>query len=284
MKDREIWAIAGFVVMAYAISWSIWFAGMISIDGLTGVGDERFFAFLLAGSFGPSVAALLTAGLTGGRSSIVSLLKRLFLVKVDWRVYVVAFFLMPGIGLVFYLILGITAKIALWKIATTMIALVPVNALLGGVIFGVGPLGEEMGWRGVLQSRLQRRGNPAATAIIVGLVWAFWHLPAFRFADFRNGLDLSQFVVLYPVSTILIAFVMGHLWRWSHGSLFVAILFHAVLNTVTVDLMRENWWDYGAFSALQIYLVILAIFALTAGAVEILARTVFRRSVPETLR
>ena len=282
MKDRGIWSIAGFVVIAYAISWTIWFAGIISIDGLTGLEDERFSPFLLAGSFGPSAAALLIVGFTGGRSSIVSLLKRMFLVKVDWRVYVVTFFLMPGIGLVFYLILGISAKISLWKIATTMIALVPVNALLGGVIFGVGPLGEEMGWRGVLQHRLQGRRNSVATAIIVGLAWAFWHLPAYRFADFRNGLDLSQFVILYPMSTILVAFVMGHLWRWSSGSLFIAILFHAVLNTMTVDLTRDNWWNFGDFDALQIYLVILAIFALTACAAEILARTVFRRSEPAT--
>ena len=284
MEDRGIKSILGFVVIAYAISWAIWLAGIVSIEGLTSLEDERFSGFLLAGSFGPSVAALVIAGFTGGRSSIVSLLKRLILVRVNWRVYVITFFLMPGIGLVFYLVLGISAKIALWKIATTMIALVPVNALLGGVIFGLGPLGEEMGWRGVLQSRLQGRANPVTTAIIVGLVWAFWHLPAFRFADFRNGLELSQFIVLYPISTILIAFIMGHLWRWSNGSLFIAIFFHAVLNTTAVDLTRDNWWNFGDSSAVQIYLVILAIFALTACAAELLARTVFRRSAPESSR
>ena len=284
IHDRGIWPIALFIIIAYAISWAIWFAGLISIDGLTGLEDERFSTFLLAGSFGPSVAALMIVGFTGGRSSIVGLLMRLLVVKVDWRVYVATFFLMPCTGLVLYILLGISAKLSLWKIATTMIALVPVNALLGGVIFGVGPVGEEMGWRGFLQSRLKDRGSSASTAIIVGLAWAFWHLPVFRFADFRNGLDLSQFVMLYPISTILIAFIMGHLWRWSNGSLFVAIFFHAVVNTMAVDLTRDNWWDFGTYSALQIYLVILAIFALTACAVEVLDRTVFRRSVPEALQ
>ncbi|MCX5800857.1 MAG: CPBP family intramembrane metalloprotease [Candidatus Eisenbacteria bacterium] len=270
-----------FVVIAYAISWAIWLTGILSIDGLTSIEDERFAGFLLAGSFGPTVAALVMAGFTAGRSSIVSLLKRLILVRVNWRVYVVTLFLMPVIGLVFYLVLGISAKIALWKIATTMVALVPLNALLGGVIFGFGPLGEEMGWRGFLQSHLQGRVNSVTTAIIVGLVWAFWHLPAFRFADFRNGLDWSQFVVLYPISTILLAFIMGHLWRWSNGSLFIAIFFHAVLNTTAVNLTRDNWWDFGDLTAVQIYLSILAIFALTACATELLSRTVLRQSEPE---
>ena len=280
-KHRELRSIVAFVVIAYAISWAIWLTGILSIDGLTSIEDERFAGFLLAGSFGPTVAALVMAGFTAGRSSIVGLLKRLILVRVNWRVYVVTFFLMPVIGLVFYLVLGISAKIALWKIATTMIALVPLNALLAGIIFGFGPLGEEMGWRGFLQSHLQGRVNSVTTAIIVGLVWAFWHLPAFSFADFRNGLGWWQFVLLYPISTILIAFTMGHLWRWSKGSLFIAIFFHAVLNTTGVNLTRNNWWDFGDLTALQIYLIILAIFALTACATELLSRVVFRQSEPE---
>ena len=280
MKHREIVHSLAFVVIAYAISWAIWLTGMSSLDGLTSIEDKRFAGFLLAGSFGPTIAALVMAGFTGGRLSIVSLLKRLVLVRVNWRVYVVTFFLLPVIGLVFYLTLGIATKIALWKIATTMIALVPLNALLGGIIFGFGPLGEEMGWRGFLQSRLQGRLNPVTTAIIVGLVWAFWHLPAFRFADFRNGLGWTQFAVLFPISTILIAFIMGHLWRWSNGSLFIAIFFHAVLNTTAVNLTRDNWWSLGDLSPVRVYLIILAVFALTACATELLSRRAFRQSQP----
>jgi len=278
MRHRETRSILAFVVIAYAISWAIWLTGIVSIDGMTGIEDERFAGFLLAGSFGPTAAALVVAGFAGGRAAVVSLLKRLILVRVNWRVYIATFFLLPAIGLVFYLVLGISAKIAVWKIAVTMIALVPVNAFMSGIVFGVGPLGEEMGWRGFLQDRLRGRTRSIAAAIIVGLVWAFWHLPAFRFADFRNGLSWPQFVVLYPISTILIAFIMGHLWRWSNGSLFIAMFFHAVLNTTAVNLMRDNWWDFGDLTALQIYLIILAIFALTACATELVSRKMFRES------
>ena len=277
MKNGGIKPILAFIVIAYAVSWAIWLTGIALTDGLTGVEDERFAGYLLAGSFGPTAAALLVTGLVGGRAAVVRLLKRLILVRVNWRVYVAAFFLLPVMGLAFYLALGISAKIALWKIAVTMIALVPVNAFMGGIIFGVGPLGEEMGWRGFLQDRLSGRARSSLNAIIVGIVWALWHFPAFRFADFRNGLGWAPFVALYPISTILIAFIMGHLWRWSNGSLFVAIFFHAVLNTTAVNLMRENWWDFGGRTALQIYAIILAIFALTACAAELLSRTVFHK-------
>jgi len=56
------------------------------------------------------------------------------------------------------------------------------------------------------------------------------------------------------------------------------MFFHAVLNTSAVNLMRDNWWDFGDLTALQIYLIILVIFALTACATELVSRTMFRES------
>ena len=38
------------------------------------------------------------------------------------------------------------------------------------------------------------------------------------------------------------------------GSLFIAMCFHAVLNTTAVNLTRANWWDFGDLTAVQIYL------------------------------
>jgi membrane protease YdiL (CAAX protease family) len=279
MKNRDIQSMVAFVSMTYGVSWTIWLTGILAIPGLTSIGDERFWWFLFAGSFAPTIAALVTTGLFSGRLSIGSLLKRLILVKVNWKIYGITFFLLPVIGITTYLGLGIAYKIDLWKIAITAIALGPVNALLGGVIFGVGPLGEEMGWRGFLQDRLQGHLNSVVTAIIVGLIWAIWHFPAaIFFEDFRNGISLAQFIMLYPISTILASFIMAHLWRWSKGSLFIAIFFHAVMNTTANYLVSTGWWDFGDLTPLQSYLIILVIFALMASATELLSRTVLRPS------
>lgn len=285
MKNREIQSIVIFVSITYVVTWAIWLTGILTIPGLTSIADERFGWFLFAGSFVPTLSALVTAGLFGGRSSIGDLLKRLVLVKVNWKIYGITFFLLPVIGIITYLGLGIAYKIELWKIAITAIPLIPINALMGGVIFGVGPLGEEMGWRGFLQDRLQGRLNSVVTAIIIGLIWAIWHFPAaIFFEDFRNGISLAQFIVLYPISAIFISFVMGHLWRWSKGSLFIAIFFHAVMNTTADYLLSTGWWDFGDLTPLQIYVIILVVFALMAGATELLSRTVLRPSASTSSR
>ena len=42
-----------------------------------------------------------------------------------------------------------------------------------------GPLGEEPGWRGLLLPTLAERSTFPVAGIVVGIVWAIWHLPLF---------------------------------------------------------------------------------------------------------
>lgn len=61
-----------------------------------------------------------------------------------------------------------------------------------------GPLGEEPGWRGFAQPRLQSKWSPLASAAILGLVVAGWHVPlAF----------ISQFDLVLPdiATNVLVA-------------------------------------------------------------------------------
>jgi len=41
------------------------------------------------------------------------------------------------------------------------------------------PLGEEPGWRGYAPPKLQCMVGPFRATILLGLVWALWHLPLF---------------------------------------------------------------------------------------------------------
>jgi hypothetical protein len=56
----------------------------------------------------------------------------------------------------------------------------------------------------------------------------------------------------------------------------IAIFFHAVSNiTVDIYLLNARWWDFGDLTQLQIYLIILLVFALMASATELLSRKIF---------
>jgi uncharacterized protein len=43
----------------------------------------------------------------------------------------------------------------------------------------IGPLPEEIGWRGYLLDRLQLRWNALAASLVLGMIWWSWHLPLF---------------------------------------------------------------------------------------------------------
>jgi uncharacterized protein len=263
-----------FVILAYALSWAVWLWGLARLGDASGVGDERFAPYLLAGSFGPTVAALAATYARGGGTAVTALLKRLIQIKAPWAAYLFIFLALPTAGIGLHLLAGVPAQIPLWQIGLTMLPLAPLNALFGGIIFGYGPLGEEMGWRGVMQEELGPV-NVWTAALLIGAVWSGWHLPLFQFADFRAGLDLLLFAPLYTLSLILASATMGHIWRWTGGSLFAAIFYHAMINITAARLTDGDWWDLAGVSNLGLYGLIVGAFLITAVAAELLNRTYF---------
>ncbi|WP_082663009.1 CPBP family intramembrane glutamic endopeptidase [Thermococcus sp. 2319x1] len=45
------------------------------------------------------------------------------------------------------------------------------------MLFLGGPLQEEFGWRGYASPRLQANHSALVSSVIIGVLWAFWHLP-----------------------------------------------------------------------------------------------------------
>jgi membrane protease YdiL (CAAX protease family) len=87
-------------------------------------------------------------------------------------------------------------------------------------------LGEETGWRGYALPRLQRDRSARSATLIVGLLWAFWHLPAFFY-----NFELTVFgMVAFVVSILSGAVVLTWLFNSTRGSLIPAILWHGSFN------------------------------------------------------
>nr|WP_275981983.1 CPBP family intramembrane glutamic endopeptidase [Frigidibacter sp. ROC022] len=88
--------------------------------------------------------------------------------------------------------------------------------------------GEETGWRGYLLPRLLERTGPLRASLVLGLVWALWHLPLWALpGDFHAAIPLS----LFAAQTLGFSILYTWLWLQSEGSLIVVHLFHAASNT-----------------------------------------------------
>ena len=68
-------------------------------------------------------------------------------------------------------------------------------------LFG-GPLFEEFGWRGFLQSQLQEVLPPWIAAIVVGIMWAAWHLPLF-FVGWSSASPLVFAFIVTALSVLM---------------------------------------------------------------------------------
>jgi membrane protease YdiL (CAAX protease family) len=101
-----------------------------------------------------------------------------------------------------------------------------VNFIL--VFFLGGPLGEEIGWRGYALPQMQSKYGSLKASLILGALWAFWHL-----ADFLtpyHGDFLTSFP-LYFLLVVILSVIMTWIYNNTKGSIFMAILAHTSINT-----------------------------------------------------
>ena len=84
---------------------------------------------------------------------------------------------------------------------------------------------EELGWRGFLQPRLQRRFSALPASVGVGIVWGLWHVPMIL----AGAGDFTVFWE-YLLNVITVSVVLGWLYNNTNGALPVVMVTHASHN------------------------------------------------------
>jgi CAAX protease family protein len=88
-------------------------------------------------------------------------------------------------------------------------------------VFYCGAIFEEVGWTGYATEPLQRRYSVNGAGLIIGIVWALWHVPAWWLGQ---GHTLA-WIVGQCAATIAMRLIMGHIYAAGGRSLFLAVLF-----------------------------------------------------------
>jgi hypothetical protein len=143
---------------------------------------------------------------------------------------------------------------------------IPVLALLASfVVFFIGALGEEVGWHGYAFEPLQARWNALTASIILGMVWAVWHVVPLIQVGQAPG-----WIAWQCLSMVAARIITVWLYNNTGQSVFAAILFHA-MNNVTTVLLPEYGWPYNPLVAV-ITLAVAAIVITFLWGPEALAR------------
>src|SRR5256712_5273231 len=128
---------------------------------------------ILLTGYAPAFAALLAVRVVPGSGGI----RRLLAPAVRWRVHPIWYLIaiLGPIGL--FLVGDVIRSLLGLEVPSAWLALPSASALtfLAGALIA-GSFGEEVGWRGLAQPRLQQRRGALAAAMMVGVLWSLWHL------------------------------------------------------------------------------------------------------------
>jgi membrane protease YdiL (CAAX protease family) len=224
------WPITTFYLLTLAISWPL--------------------GLLLPG---PSIAAIAMAALIDGRREVGALLRKVAVWRVGVRWYLVA--LLGPVAL-----LAAAASVNVLAGAQVVNEGPLVDWLELGTLFGVQVVGvfagawEELGWRGFALPRLLKRVSPLTASLVVGVLWAAWHIPLFLSGE----LPWADAAALVGLSILFTAVFVR-----TKQSVLIAFLMHAALNAAGGVAVL---WFEGA-DRVQMYWSMTAVTAVVAVAV-----------------
>ncbi len=239
---------AAYVLLTVALSWPVWIMTWLAVGRpSTLTTSNAMIAGVYAGSFAPGAAAAILLRMAG-RGALWKWLLGFVRFRCGWRAYAAALLPLPLTLLLLTFLLGYTPRLdkghgmpALFFYLTIF----PISLFNGfmNVILGAGPLGEEGGWRGYLLPRLLETRGETGASIIIGVIWALWHLPIMAmFADWRGGVALAVYLPLYMSGVIGLSFVMSRVWLIAGGSLIPCIWFHGLINAVGSMAFDRDLW------------------------------------------
>jgi membrane protease YdiL (CAAX protease family) len=210
--------LSAFFVLAYALAWLAWLPLVLGRDGLALLDTSVPIQAILPGTFAPALAALLVTRIAEGRWSLGRM-------STGWWAAIVGFAV--GAPLLAFAFPVLPALVAVRGdvLALNWIALGGYALALWIAVTSAGPIGEEPGWRGFAQPRLQQRFGAARALLILGVLWTLWHLPLFAVRIWPHP-PFIAYLLLVPAATFLIGFG----FNLSRGNVLVAIGLHGVMN------------------------------------------------------
>jgi membrane protease YdiL (CAAX protease family) len=130
-----------------------------------------------------------------------------------------------------------------WDTASRVILNLAINLPILTIVFTIGAMGEELGWRGYLQPRLDAAGVKYSLAIVIALE-VIWHLPVMVWGGYLLNHSLAITVLLFAG----IKAFASPLWAWAMyraDSIWPAIFFHSFHNLVSQWLYPKLFAEVG---------------------------------------
>ncbi len=227
MNDRtptkSLAGVVGF--LAFVCSWSACF-WLLSAFVNVGQPPEQSFLFLIGGA-GPLIGVVVFTHLQERRITGQSVwLRALDPRRLPFRWLCLSLLLHPAIMLC---AVGVDQLLGSRSVTVSL----PQGGLIGFssllfFTFWFGPFPEEIAWRGYALDRLQRRYTALRASMILGVIWAGWHLPLFAVpGTFQHTLGFSNLRFwFFLASMVPLSVLLTWVYNSSQGSTLSAVMIH----------------------------------------------------------
>jgi uncharacterized protein len=250
VRERPLIA---FFVLAYALSW---WPSLIFL--VTGSGPPIL-------GCGPFLAAVVVLALTSGKHGIKNLFHSMLRWRVGlrwWAIAIVAPVAMTVVAAGLNVALGApapsAADLANWPSILPTALIILLVPIAGGAW-------EEPGWRGYALPRLLARRSALEASLVLGVLWAVWHVPLFL-----TGKQHWSDLVLVLVVSVFVT------WLFQNAlcSVLVTMVFHATNNAFSGGYVSQMF--HGSDSVRQSWMLVI-VWATAAILIALFAKS-FRRS------
>lgn len=261
-SSMTIKTLVPFLALTFGLTWGIAILLILFPDQLAAIFGELSQSnplFILA-VYSPGFVSVFLVWRHYGLKGLGSFFRRLTL----WRASRLWWlFLILGIPVIFF------AGAALKGTISDPFPFSPWTLVLPALVLALflGPM-EEFGWRGVALPLLQRRFNPFWAGLILGIIWATWHIPAFLL----SGTPQSAWSFpLFFIGAVALSVILTPLFNKSRGSLLIVVFYHLQMNNPIWPDAQP--WDAILFSIAAVIIVWLnrrTMFQRGSGVTKIL--------------
>ena len=258
MSPREKMEILVFTVIVIALSSVICFISFKL--------DDPNFSILTV--FTPSLVALVLTAATIGKKGVYELFVRQTVRKIAVKWFLVSALGIPAIASL--------ARLTSLGFNTSEFGLRTTQILPQMVVITLIGLGEEYGWRGFLLPRLMKRFSVFHSSLILGLIWGFWHFPAYLIGTgVPQDMNFMVFMLWVVLGTLFISWIYFYT-RSVLTSIFAHISANAAFNYLFI--LPEFTGSMDTFWIFLGYLTVLVLLVFYVGRRDLLqGGNAFRR-------
>lgn len=252
-----------FLLIAFGLAWGI--VGLyIALPNRMGsmfgqlTGSHPLFYLAV---YAPAIAAFAIVFRTSGLAGLRRFLRRMRLWRCSTAWYA---FLIIGIPLIF-----VAGSALRGNLLTDQFPFESMQAVFAALALASikGPV-EEFGWRGLALPLLQRKFAPLWASLILGVIWAIWHFPAFLL----SGTQQSHWsFTAFFAGCLAISVIATALFNQSGGSILLTAFFHfTLMNPLFPDAQPYDTY----------FLIVVAVLIVWSKRNEMLTR---ERSIVEVI-